>query len=281
MIHGRSSFGPCTDELMGVIFTGWLTMANRRAMREVFVRRGKGAAAIWDCETGAIRPVASRVEADGSHVRLSLKPCEAYWLVFDPMSQAGADKAPVTEQKQRSTPISGPWHVCVDMSATENAPATPPPAAFTNPPGVSKPLAPWTELGLPPNFSGYVDYTIEFSLDRIGGKVTLELGRVNWMAEVWVNGKPVGSRLWGPYEFDITSVAKAGNNTLKVRVGNLLLNAIHNLPSPNSTFRHTYFDELDWGEKIKAQNLDPVKWQFRAKTRKRITCDRVCWARCG
>ena len=39
-------------------------------------------------------------------------------------------------------------------------------------------------------------------------------------AEVWVNGEKTGERAWRPFRFDITRQAKAGRNTLRVRVAN-------------------------------------------------------------
>jgi hypothetical protein len=44
------------------------------------------------------------------------------------------------------------------------------------------------------------------------------------MAEVFVNDRLVGSRLWAPFTFDITSFVRPGRNKIKVKVGNLYLN---------------------------------------------------------
>jgi hypothetical protein len=54
--------------------------------------------------------------------------------------------------------------------------------------------------------------------------VTLDLGEVRDVAEVWVNGKEVGARLWPPYRFDVTSALRPGRNTIRVRVGNVVNN---------------------------------------------------------
>ena len=40
------------------------------------------------------------------------------------------------------------------------------------------------------------------------------------MAEVEVNGKRAGSRLWAPYRLDVTAVLRPGRNRLRVRVTN-------------------------------------------------------------
>jgi len=49
----------------------------------------------------------------------------------------------------------------------------------------------------------------------------LSLGTVCNMAEVWINGKHAGAKLWPPYEFDVGELLKTGKNIIKVRVGNL------------------------------------------------------------
>ena len=53
-----------------------------------------------------------------------------------------------------------------------------------------------------------------------GRRVLLHFGAVDWRADVWVNGVSLGRHEGGytPFEFDVTSVLKKGDNTLRVRV---------------------------------------------------------------
>jgi hypothetical protein len=85
------------------------------------------------------------------------------------------------------------------------------------------PLQSWYKYGLQ-QYTGYVDYEKIFRLDRKVKSVKLDLGNVKFMAEIWVNGEKAGESLWGPFVFDITKYLKNGDNTLKVRVGNLMVN---------------------------------------------------------
>jgi hypothetical protein len=39
-------------------------------------------------------------------------------------------------------------------------------------------------------------------------------------AEVWVNGRKAGERVWRPYRFDITGLVRSGLNQLRIRVAN-------------------------------------------------------------
>ena len=84
-------------------------------------------------------------------------------------------------------------------------------------------LKPWKELGTTPEakaFSGTADYTIDFTLDKVdeGAIVILDLGRVESLAKVEVNGKDFGDVWSQPYRVPLTGAVKAGKNTLKVTV---------------------------------------------------------------
>ena len=72
------------------------------------------------------------------------------------------------------------------------------------------------------HFSGTARYNCSFQVpaDRLreGRRLWLDLGRVESVAEVFVNGRPLGIYWKPPYQVDITSAARAGTNTLEVRV---------------------------------------------------------------
>lgn len=88
---------------------------------------------------------------------------------------------------------------------------------------ISQPLNTWYGYGLD-QYTGYLDYEKTFVLDDDHTKLVLDLAQVDYMAEVFVNGKSVGARLWPPYRFDLSDVMEKGENTLKVRIGNLMVN---------------------------------------------------------
>jgi len=79
----------------------------------------------------------------------------------------------------------------------------------------------WTDSALA-HFSGSALYQTDFVLPEAapGKSLLLDLGEVGLAAEVWVNGKALGSRAWRPYRFDLSSVAHRGKNTLRIRVSN-------------------------------------------------------------
>ena len=89
-------------------------------------------------------------------------------------------------------------------------------------------LVSWTRIPGLHNFSGTGSYCTEFVLPASfvseRSRIVLELGEVDNIAEVRVNGKAAGLAWKRPYEVDITAATRAGVNTLEIRVTNLLIN---------------------------------------------------------
>lgn len=52
----------------------------------------------------------------------------------------------------------------------------------------------------------------------------LDCGKVGVVADVWINSKFVGTRVWEPYRFDLTQFAHPGTNALKIVVANPMSN---------------------------------------------------------
>ena len=90
--------------------------------------------------------------------------------------------------------------------------------------GVEKPLEDW-EKWTTDKFSGLMDYTKTVRVDKVEKPMVLDLGKVCFAAEVWVNGKSVGARLWGPYVFDVSKALCPGKNEIHIRVANLINNS--------------------------------------------------------
>lgn len=86
-------------------------------------------------------------------------------------------------------------------------------------------LQSWSELGLP-YYSGAATYEKEFDLpsDYSARKLMLDLGTVGVTAEVQVNGRPAGVRVWQPYAVDITGMVRPGRNRVRVTVRNTMAN---------------------------------------------------------
>jgi len=190
---------------------------------EIAVQGVRGAASIWDCETGGIRPVPSAHANGGSTLSLVFKPYEAYWLVFDPEKKTVGGPAEKKPEFELVASIEGPWKVIYDpaIQPLMEFPMTPP-AEFAR--GVEKPLEDWAAWGLQ-KFSGLLDYTKTITVEYPGKGMSLDLGEVCHVAEVWVNGTSCGARLWGPHVFEVGDALRPGQNEIRIRIANLINNS--------------------------------------------------------
>lgn len=84
-------------------------------------------------------------------------------------------------------------------------------------------LQSWYDYGLQ-QYSGYIDYEMPVVVKDVTVKTVIDLGKVKYMAEVFVNNKSVGDRIWPPFVFDISKYLQEGENTIRVRIGNLMVN---------------------------------------------------------
>jgi len=93
-------------------------------------------------------------------------------------------------------------------------------------------------------FSGTATYTKEIEARREwfrpGAKLVLDLGEVKEIAEVSVNGKPLGI-LWKPlFQADVTAALKPGRNHLEIKITNLWLNRLVGDRQPSAEKKYTF-----------------------------------------
>ena len=156
----------------------------------------------------------------------------AYWLNAEDGSVTTADRTSSGEIKGMLPPLSTRFLFITDTPIREagNPLSTPFPTG-----GKSIELGQWTlQLGeqvindakledwrnvpqLADSF-GVAVYTTRFSLEKTATKYVLDLGDVYYTAEVYINGKAVGKRIWKPFRFDITDYVQSGENVLEIRV---------------------------------------------------------------
>jgi hypothetical protein len=81
-----------------------------------------------------------------------------------------------------------------------------------------------------PFHSGAVHYTASFKATE--GQYLLDLHECLDTAEIWVNGKCAGKRLWSPYKLDISGLIMTGHNKLEIIVRNNLANLLMGANKP-------------------------------------------------
>jgi hypothetical protein len=91
-------------------------------------------------------------------------------------------------------------------------------------------LGDWASLADLANFSGEAVYRRSFIAQpgwtAKGGRVILDLGKVNDMAIVTLNGRALPPAIAAPYRVDLTPALKAGKNNLAIAVYNSPNNAM-------------------------------------------------------
>ncbi len=82
-------------------------------------------------------------------------------------------------------------------------------------------LGSWTGTGLS-YYSGSATYERDIVLapELRGSQILLDCGEVGAVAEVFLNGSKVGTRLWKPFSFDLTKFLNPGKNHLRIVVTN-------------------------------------------------------------
>lgn len=91
----------------------------------------------------------------------------------------------------------------------------------------------WSKIDGLKAYSGGIWYRENIQLESkdLKDKLEIDLGDVISSAELLVNGKSAGIRLAPPWKFDISSLAKAGENKIEVLVYNTIANNFTSVPT--------------------------------------------------
>jgi hypothetical protein len=177
----------------------------------------------WHPDTGEITPCTSYTRvAGGMNLRVQLPPAGSVFVVFSGTVTADLPEPLVKVEGKPLQPheITGPWEVRFppDRGAPESC--------------TMDKLVSWTEMpddGIK-YFSGTATYLKSFEVSEAWSKgdhrVELSLGELRNVAEVTVNGKPLGIHWKPPYKVDVTGLLKPGKNELKIDITNLWANRI-------------------------------------------------------
>ena len=168
----------------------------------------KGAVEIWDAVTGQSRPASAEYRDGYAYVDLDLLKAGSCFVVFDHKKPHVNPQEP---QPQAQMVVAGPWEVSFPEGWGVPVQTT------------VQDLVPWCEMPFSDEgkaFSGKASYKTVFNLpeDAVGKQLTLDLGKVDMIAHVKVNGK-VFRPLWcAPYSLEIGESLKAGENVLEIDV---------------------------------------------------------------
>lgn len=177
--------------------------------------RNTGAVERWDPLTGKATPLAGRTYGNRTSVSLELPQAGSCFVVF----RHTENPAAVAERADPQVTTLTPQDWTLTFPEGWGAPAS---LQLTD-------LKPWAALDLSPEgkaFSGSAVYTTSFTAAESGGRYRLDLGRVDMIAAVSVNGTPVQTLWTPPYAVDITEAVQPGVNTLRVEVTSTWFNRL-------------------------------------------------------
>ena len=177
---------------------------------------------LWDAKTGEIRMLGEYTEeGNRTSVPLKMMAQESYYIIFTNATNektipAYASNFPDVETIQT---IDGEWQV--DFQNKDIGPSET--QSITT-------LKDWTasDDDAIKYYSGTAVYSKTFSLNEIpeGSELYIDLGEVNVMAQVKLNGKDLGGMWMAPFRVNTMGLLKAGENTLEVAVVNVWRNRL-------------------------------------------------------
>jgi len=192
------------------------------ATAEVVFRAGGKQPELWDAVTGQIRDLPDFRDEDArTVVPLAFAPRESYFVVFRKNAQVATSKdAKNFPELKRLAEIAGPWELSFDPKW-----GGPQSVVFEK-------LDDWSkrpEEGIR-YYSGTATYRQTFDLPdtspRPNARIYLDLGRVNNLATVRLNGQDLGVVWTAPWRVEITGAVKPAGNKLEIDVVNLWPNRL-------------------------------------------------------
>ena len=184
----------------------FLSNQEKRARTETLsFRVANGSPSLWWPDSGRIEPVSFKVVEGRTEVALNFDPAGSVFVVFEsappsPRGAAVAQSAVASAQE-----LAGPWSV-----------------EFPNKKVGFEKLISWTDHADPDikYYSGTATYEARFHTTATTASAFLDLGKVESIATVTLNGKAFPTLWKYPYRLDISSALKPGENVLTVAVVN-------------------------------------------------------------
>jgi len=216
---------------------------------------------IMDPQSGRYGLASTTAAAGKTNVRLQLQSGEAIILLAGLQAKTGVSAWKYLDKQTGEIALANPWN----LTFTQGGPKLPSPKKLDK-------LISWTDLGdtTAVSFSGTGVYTSSFILPtKPPGEWVLDLGQVDESARVWINGKDAGI-LWSiPFKTRVGSLLKAGTNTIKIEVDNLMANRIRYMDQHKIEWRKYHeinfvnidykpFDASNW-KPMPSGLLGPVK----------------------
>ena len=188
---------------------------------------------LWHPDSGRIEPATFTIADGRTTVPLNLEAWGTVFVVFRKPTAEKQHEQPAMDETKLTT-VEGPWTVAFppDRGA---------PASIT-----LDQLASWStnaDAGVK-YFSGTGTYTktVDAPAEWFakGAHTWIDLGNVKNLAEVEINGKPLGTVWHAPYRVDATGALKPGANQVVVKVTDAWVNRLIGDQQPGVTTKYTF-----------------------------------------
>jgi hypothetical protein len=184
----------------------FITPEKQQAFQGKVKFLAQGGAEMWNPITGEITPINAERDSEYATIELDLPKAGSCFIVFNHnKEQKNVEKVQLanTQSIDNKWTLQFPegWGAPVELEVET--------------------LAPWCALPMSDEgkaFSGSATYTTTFNWSGENKQVTLDLGKVSMIAEVFLNDQKVRTLWCTPYETDITEFVKEGENKLQVKV---------------------------------------------------------------
>jgi hypothetical protein len=175
---------------------------------------------LWINTTGETRKISNYSVKNGiCTIPMKFFPYESFFITF-----SDEDEAKLADKQKSNFPtlkkvktIDGSWNVSFEPK-------------FGGPENIEfNELQDWTqhEMRGIKYYSGIATYTKSFNIDEVDDKsYYIDLGVVNDIARVQLNGKDVGVIWCAPWRIDISNALKEGENQLEIEVANRWINRL-------------------------------------------------------
>jgi hypothetical protein len=210
--------------------------SNRDENVDATFRVAGKAPELWYAESGKSEPASYHIADSRTTVPLHFGPWGTVFVIFRSAATATGRTLPKVTETELTT-INGPW--TVRFQPGRGAPAS----------IRLEQLASWsdnTNNGVK-YFSGTGTYstTIRAPAEwfKTGStQLWLDLGDVQNLAEVTVNGKSLGIVWHAPFRVNVTDTLKTGTNEININVTNAWVNRLIGDQQPDATVKYTFTD---------------------------------------
>ena len=239
-------FGPTTS-----VFVVFREPADRDPIVQV-TRNGQP---VLDCAVThpAELPIELTRDAQGNVVAYAFQPGHYAWT-----TAAGVTGALEVATVPPPVEVGGPWEVTFDPK--HGGPDHP--ITFAK-------LEDWTkrsEEGIR-WYSGVAVYRKTFELPAVSQSLELDLGDVQSIARVRVNGHEIGTLWKPPYHIDIAAATHPGKNSLEIEIVNTWLNRLLGDDQPGAAKHWTFATTKTWnGSPLPSGLLGPVTIRSAERT---------------